>query len=74
MTIFQYFLAFVVLYICIYALIDRVCKCIEHCSTAKAYGNFLKENERANDAILNAFNESVRNGAEKEKRSSYGKS
>lgn len=33
----------VIFYICIYALINRVCQCIEHCSTAKAYSK-LKEN------------------------------
>lgn len=27
-------------YLCVYSLIDRVLKCIEHCATAKAYGKF----------------------------------
>ena len=26
--------------VCLYALIDRVMKCIEHCATARAYGRF----------------------------------
>lgn len=30
----------VAIYLCVYALINRVCKCIEHCATAKAYGKF----------------------------------
>jgi hypothetical protein len=30
----------VVIYLCVYALINRVCQCIEHCATAKAYSKF----------------------------------
>ena len=42
MTIFQYTLLIVVIFICVYTLVDRICKCIEHCATAKAYGEFRK--------------------------------
>lgn len=31
---------FLIVYICVYALINRVCQCIEHCATAKAYSKF----------------------------------
>ena len=31
---------FLIGYVCLYALIDRVMKCIEHCATARAYGRF----------------------------------
>lgn len=40
MTFIQYIVAFFILYLCVFALINRVCKCIEHCATAKAYGKF----------------------------------
>lgn len=30
----------VVIYLCIYALISRICQCIEHCATARAYSKF----------------------------------
>ena len=40
MSFVQYMLAFLVLYVCIYALINRVCQCIEHCATARAYSKF----------------------------------
>lgn len=40
MTFIQCIVAFFILYLCIFALINRVCKCIEHCATAKAYGKF----------------------------------
>lgn len=40
MSFVQYILAFLVLYVCIYALINRVCQCIEHCATARAYSKF----------------------------------
>ncbi len=35
-----YALILVVIYLCIYALINRVCQCIEHCATARAYSKF----------------------------------
>lgn len=40
MTAFQQALLIVIIFICAYALIDRICKCIEHCATAKAYSKF----------------------------------
>lgn len=27
-------------YLCLYALIARVCKCVEHCATARAFSKF----------------------------------
>lgn len=30
----------VAVYLCIYSLINRVCQCIEHCATARAYSKF----------------------------------
>ena len=38
MTFLQYLILGLILYLCLYALINRVCKCIEHCATARAYG------------------------------------
>ncbi len=35
-----YALILVIIYLCIYALINRVCQCIEHCATARAYSKF----------------------------------
>lgn len=40
MNFLQYMIAFLILYLCVYALINRVCKCIEHCATARAYSKF----------------------------------
>ena len=40
MTFIQFIVAFFILYLCVYALINRVCKCIEHCATARAYSKF----------------------------------
>nr|UWG11858.1 MAG: hypothetical protein [Bacteriophage sp.] len=39
-TVIQIIIMFLIGYICLYTLIDRVMKCIEHCATAKAYGQF----------------------------------
>lgn len=40
MTFIQFIVAFFILYLCVFALINRVCKCIEHCVTARAYSKF----------------------------------
>ncbi len=40
MNFLQYMIAFLILYLCMYALINRVCQCIEHCATARAYSKF----------------------------------
>lgn len=39
----------VVAYLLVYALIDRVCKCIEHCATARAFNNFTDMVNRADE-------------------------
>ncbi len=39
-TVIQIIIMFLIGYVCLYALVDRVMKCIEHCATAKAYGQF----------------------------------
>jgi len=40
MTFVQIAIAFLIIYLCVYALINRVCQCIEHCATARAYSKF----------------------------------
>lgn len=40
MTFLQYLIVGLILYLCAYVLIDRICKCIEHCATAKAFSRF----------------------------------
>lgn len=39
-TVIQIIIMFLIGYICLYTLVDRVMKCIEHCATTKAYGRF----------------------------------
>lgn len=40
MTLIQQIIVLIILYLCVYTLIDRICKCIEHCATARAYSKF----------------------------------
>ena len=40
MTFVQIVIIFIVLYLCIYTLINRICQCIENCATARAYSKF----------------------------------
>lgn len=58
MTLFQQVLLVLILFICVYTLIDRICKCVEHCATAKAFGKF-REN-----GVLTSF-ETIQNTIEK---------
>lgn len=39
-TVIQIIIMFLIGYVCLYTLIDRIMKCIEHCATARAYGRF----------------------------------
>lgn len=40
MTFGQTIIAVTIVYLCVYALISRICKCVEHCATARAYSKF----------------------------------
>ena len=39
-TVMQLIIMFLIVYVCLYALIDRVMRCIEHCATTRACGWF----------------------------------
>ena len=39
-TVIQIIIMFLIGNICLYTLVNRVMKCIEHCATARAYGRF----------------------------------
>ncbi len=41
---FEAIIAFLVVYVALYTLISRICQCVEHCATAKAYSKF-REND-----------------------------
>ena len=40
MGLFQMIILIVIVYCLVYALIDRICKCIEHCTTARSFKHF----------------------------------
>ena len=48
MTFWQITVMVVALYICFYAVISRICQCVEHCATARAYAKF-----RENGVLIN---------------------
>lgn len=41
-TFTQFIIATIVVFFYLFFLIDRICKCVEYCSLARAYGNFAK--------------------------------
>lgn len=49
MTLLQQLIVFVVLYIGVYSLVDRICKCVEHCVSAKEYRKLEEAKNLAKD-------------------------
>ena len=41
-TVIQIIIMFLIVYVCLYSLIDRVMKCVEHCATA-SLTSFLQD-------------------------------
>lgn len=35
LSFIQMLIAFLIIYLCVYALVDRIMRCIEHCATEK---------------------------------------
>lgn len=50
-TFMQWVLMFLIVYTCIYILIDRVLRCIEQCAMARAYRSF-REVEAQNTGLV----------------------
>lgn len=46
-TVIQIIIMFLIAYVCLYALLDRVMKCIEHCATAREAGVMTKMDDVA---------------------------
>jgi hypothetical protein len=42
---------FLIGYVCLYTLIDRIMKCIEHCATARVYGRFREADLTMMDSV-----------------------
>ena len=42
---FNQALMIILVFICTYCLVDRVCKCVEHCAIGKAYQAATKSSE-----------------------------
>lgn len=47
MTFMQQIILFLICYLCVYALVSRICQCFEHCATARAYGKFQENGAKA---------------------------
>ena len=47
MELFSFCLAVFFVYLCLYSLVNRIYKCIEHCATARSYGQFIVTTDKA---------------------------
>lgn len=45
MSSFEICIVVFFVYLCVYSIISRICKCAEHCSTAKSLAQFLVNNQ-----------------------------
>lgn len=48
MVLLQHIIAFLIIYLCVYALISRICQCVEYCAIAKAYCRYLEQDSTVN--------------------------
>lgn len=44
MELFKMALFVVLVFLCIYAVVDRICKCVEHCRLGEVYETLIKNN------------------------------
>ena len=52
MNLFELALFLFFVYILVYSLISRVCKCFEHCATAKSLGDVCKGSSESPEEII----------------------
>ena len=51
-TWFSLIIAYAVVYLGIWMIVERICKCIEHCATAKAFSSLSSRNSKSADLLL----------------------
>lgn len=69
MTFGQMIVLTLVTFLCVYTILDRVCKCLEICSTNRSYKKFLESiNKRGVDNGTSRNPESNENGEKGENR------
>ncbi len=40
-----------IIYVAVYTIVDRICKCVEHCATVKSFIECAKDPEKLNEII-----------------------
>lgn len=45
MNFLQMCVLVMLIYLCIYSIISRICKCLEHCATCKSFDKFHKSEQ-----------------------------
>lgn len=43
MTMIKFLVIMLVAYIMVYSIVDRICKCVEECTTVNGYTKFMEE-------------------------------
>ena len=61
-TVIQIIIMFLIGYICLYTLVDRVMKCIEHCATARAYGRFREAGVMTKNGRCSSWYRKIKRG------------
>ena len=48
LTFVQAILLTIIVFLCVYTVVDRLCRCIEVCSTNRSYKKFLETTDKEN--------------------------
>lgn len=57
MSVVSIAILIVIIYICLFTLVDRICKCVEHCATAKSFSKTVETNS-GSAALMRFVNKS----------------
>ena len=51
MELLKISLLIMLVYLCIYGVTNRICRCFEHCATAKSYEKFVENAEKTRENL-----------------------
>lgn len=54
MSMLQSGIILVIGYLCLYSIVDRICKCVEECARFKSYNEYIKNGTNTSKGDVNA--------------------
>lgn len=53
MSMLQIGIMLVIGYLCLYSIVDRICKCVEECAKFKSYNEYIKNDTNTSKGDVN---------------------